>query len=370
MQAQLRRALGPNERAWLQLELARARRYVRGWDISMRIVWVMAALGTVPFYFLAYDRSRPFLARVLLYVLLFLPAASVPPAFAEMIVGRGGKARFLFVVPLLLALVGFGASALGGDWRGGIAFVLFILGITTLPLVVMLWWRYLKQRELLPAVERDFESGDVLVFQGTPDGRPEQLVKAGLSKVRTDECWFAVLPDSGVVLPSPALRVPAWVTLEVVHTAPIVGSTVIAPVPGLPIDPEIEVLQRHMSAAEADEIARHRKHLARRAFLVFLGMGYFAARIAQVGEIAMRKSHHGQVSIGGWVIALLVAAYFGASPLRLRALLGRTLAERKVFIIRKRDAPSDAPALGELLAGTRIEWTIQGMPAGWRRKKL
>src|SRR6185369_17215620 len=99
-------------------------------------------------------------------------------------------------------------------------------------------------------------------------------------------------------------------------------------------------------------------------------MGYFAARIAQAGEFVMRKSHHGEVSIGGWIIALLAGAYFCASPLRLRALLGRTLAERKVFIFRKRDATSGTPALGELLAGTRIEWTVQGMPARWRRKKL
>jgi hypothetical protein len=367
-----RRSLEPDERSWLERELARSRRYVRGWRISLRIGAAMAVLGVVPFYFLGYDRSRPLSASLLLYCLLLLPALSVPPAIAEVIVGRGGKVRFLLVVPLALALIGFIASSLDADFNGGVVFALFVLSMTTLPVTLLLGWRYREQRELLPAIQRDFESADVLVFQGTPDERPEKLVKVGLPRARQAECAFAVLPLCGVVLPTRALRAPAWTALDVVHTAPVESTAMTASLPGAvaAADANVDLLQRHMSPAEIDEIGRHRKHLVRRSLLVFLAMGYFAARIAQVGAIAMRRSHHGEVGIAGWIIAVLAGAYFGLRPLRLRSLLGRALAARRIVVVRERNAPIDEPAFAELLADTPIEWTVHGKPAMWRRKKL
>jgi hypothetical protein len=370
--AHTRRSLEPDERLWLEQELTRSRRYLRGWRLSLRIAGGMAALGTVPSYFLAYDRSRPLIASLLLCGLLSLPALSVPPAIAEVIVGRGGRVRFLLVLPLVLALIGFAASSLDGDARGGIVFALFVLSMTTLPAVLLLWWRYRELSELIPAIERDFDSGDVLVFQGMPDERPEKLVKVGLPRSRQAECSFAVLPLCGVVLPTRALRAPAWTALEVVHTAAVVSSAMTASIPGVAAaaDAKVELLQRHMTPAEVDEIKRHRKHLARRSLLVFLTMGYFAVRLAQMCEIAMRRSHHGQVSMAGWVIALTAGAYFGLRPLRLRSLLGRAAAERRILVVRERDAAIDEPAFTELLANTLIAWTVDGKPAMWRRKKL
>jgi hypothetical protein len=104
--------------------------------------------------------------------------------------------------------------------------------------------------------------------------------------------------------------------------------------------------------------------------IVFAAMAYFAARLAQGAELVLRKSHHGEVSMGGWLIALAAGAYFGLKPMWTRATLGRAMEIRKIVVVRKRDAPADSPAFAEILAGTNIAWTELGLPAAWRKRKL
>jgi hypothetical protein len=373
--AQEIRALEPADRAWLMETTSATRRAMRIWAIVVRGTVSLMVVGAGFWLWSARDEGK--LGRSLaIYLICVVPAiGGLVGALVEVIVGWSKAARLAFGLTLSMVIVGSIGGSKGPLFPLAMMAGLFIYLVGLLALILR-WREHKKQCRLLPRVEADLRRDEALVFAGVPDSQaecPPELKKRGLLAALDTEVAFCVLPLSAIVLPSASLAIDAWVPVDVVRTAASRANAITAPIPGMskfPPDPNFELAQRHLSGAEADEIERHRKQLLRRAGLVFIAIAYFGARVAQLGEFAMRKSHHGELSGAGWFIACVAGLYFASGPLRLRGSLGKALRVRKVFALRPRDAESDSPPLEEVLAGTTILWSQEGKPMKWRTRKL
>jgi hypothetical protein len=237
--------------------------------------------------------------------------------------------------------------------------------------------RYRRVREEKRVIElaaRDLAEARALELSGVPDlgvDPPSRLTRTGLKPKKDDaERQFSVLPHSGLLLPRDGLRVDEWVVLDVIRTAELESTPITAAVPGFVMrDPQLDLRQRHMTAAETQEIERHRRQLLFRAGWMFLVFGYIAARLVQGGQMALGMSQPSMVRVGGWAIAALGGLVWTIPALRLRAKLGSALAVRKVFIVSGRPTGSDLELHEELLA-ENVAWTVQHEPAEWRRRKF
>lgn len=374
VRAHAKRGLSLMEREWLGRGIETAKRHAHGFHLAQRVVAPLLVLGAPLWFLWTHKPGDPPYRAILFYVVLIVPSAlGLLGALSEILWGSRSPSRMFFGVGLVASLACatqyerpeiFGLVILIGP---------FVVGFGILALFAR-YQRLITERRVLDAALRDHSEGQALQLKGAPDlgiDPPSRLKRSGLALKRGEpERAFDILPNSGLLLPGAGLRVEEWIALDVIRPAAPEPMAITAAVSGVvALDQDVDLRQRHLTAAEADEIKRHRGQLVRRAVWMFFVFGYIAARVVQGAELVLGKSHHGDVSGAGWLIAALSGLAWTAQPLRLRAKLGRALAVHKVFIVRKRSLDSSEPVVDEVLAGD-VVWTTNYEVAPWRLRKL
>lgn len=369
------RPLDGDEIVWLERSVERARKHVRPFQMLLRASAAMALVGIPPWLSWMASRGKAPLGSLLVYVLLVVPG----------VLGCVGAIVEAFAAAALVQRLAFAAGlmVLAGSLASGYGSAAFALVFLAGPLVagVGLWalyrryQRYGVEREALKDVETDLRAPHAWVFRGAPDHDLDTSSIATQLRqgAANGDVTFHVLPKSHLLVPNPPLKDAVWQRVYVTTTAAVGESVPMAPLPGasaLNLREGVELLQRHLRSSEVDEIERQRKNLVRRAALVFLGVGYFAARVAQLAEFALRKSHHGEVSIVGWTVAAFVGAWFAWKPLRLRNILKGAIETRMVIVVRGPNVEGEIVTTQEVLMGTNIVWSELSHPATWRTNRL
>lgn len=335
----------------------------------------MPRVAGFPLWCLVAPDAKHWIGIPLLYLCVLTAPFALVGAIVEIVVGFSRVLRATFgilIVAVLIALV-IGPHGLGIPIMASAGLVLYLGGGF---MGVLRIFGLRKAASVLSRLEDDLEKGIACEFAGIPPADtpvPEALKRKGVRFAPDRRIVFAALPKSGVLVSIDGRFVDsyevfqaAWDPLEITTTATGGGMEIPLAVPLA----DTGLAQRHALPRELEEIRSHRERLLRRAGLSFLGLTYFAAQIARLGEIALAGKLKVELSGSGWIIAAGFGAVVAARFLLLRMRLGRALEGGRILLVRDPAASLEAPPQAELLMGTQVLWTENGEPAPWRRQRF
>ncbi len=288
------------------------------------------------------------------------------------------------LVLLPFALEGYRAPDIG-PMASIVASAVAVLGFFA-SIVALVWRAHALWRARAPLLA-DITDGTVLEFAGTVSVTPgadadlAALVTAGvLQPGWTGDQRIAVLAVSRSVVYQD--RRGSWQALRVrvraVAAAPTYAMR--APVPhGIAVvtDPDKELVQRSLSAAEREEIRQYIRHVWRASWRRLFWLIPYSAIGVMLLLGWIRSGEHRLLGLVAPALIIFFIVRFVrrfAPALRRSTLLSRDLASGQVMTVQSRHhneigvgeiASPGAPAQ-EFLLRSRMVWTEGGRPASWR----
>jgi hypothetical protein len=356
-----RRMLSDTERLELLRRMASAeRKYRFGYWASCVVRWITLISLIASIAMCVQDKNDNSNAAMLaMAIVIFLPA--IGGVLQEIIIGYNNWVRFILIPVLVLFVVGVvlsnGHSLQGAmDIAMGVSAGIILFGGWIF--LLMRWRIGLELREPLKQALLDVKQGEVLVFENECSIESEKRLPR-----------IELLPNSQFLYRLNDNLVEKLEVLRSVSVSKAKGLSVpmdLGNVPQEVLEQDLEYFRRTLTDSELAELKRISNRQLRRAFIQSLGTLWITAQVVRLIENIFNRHFDPGLSGPAWLLVILVGLLVWWINFRVWLRLRLDIKERVILSARRKGTPIVDDPLEECLSESKLVWSQEGKPTGWR----